>query len=102
MGRMSEVLGELEAIGAVGASAVVLRMESVEPAVRLVPPLESALSPDINERVRILRDAGLDSLRRLEILFNEVQDLRQVLTNMVELASLQLGGENDAEVHPEA
>lgn len=107
MGKMSEVMDELESIGAVGEKVVLLRLDppKTEPSVRLVPapaPAVVAVSPELTERVRLVHEVCEESLRKLAIIAEEVQDLRQVFTRMVEATTLEPEGEHDAEVHPEA
>lgn len=102
---MSEVMSELEAIGAVGEKVVVLRLEAPKAEVRLVPPLPAevpSVSSELVERVRLLHEVSAESLRKLEIIAKEAQDLRQVFTRVVEATLLEPEGERDAEVHPEA
>jgi hypothetical protein len=103
---MSEVLSELEAIGAVGEKVVLLRLEAPPRAeVRLAPPPPPevpSVSSDLTERVRLLHEVSAESLRKLEIIAKEVQDLRQVFSRVVEATLLEPEGERDAEVHPEA
>lgn len=105
MGRMNEVMSELEAIGAVGEKVVLLRLEppKTESVVRIVPP-QPVAPPDASlvERVRLVHEVCEESLRKLEIVAKEVQNLQQVFMRVVEATALELEGENDAEVHPEA
>jgi hypothetical protein len=96
MGRMNEVLDELESIGAVGEKVVLLRLEPPKETVRLVlAPSERPAQAELVEQVRVLRAGCEEALRRLESIAKEVQDLQQVFSTAADLAALRVEGESD-------
>jgi len=104
MGRMNEVMSELESIGAVG-EVVLLRPEA--PKLELAPPLPPRSLPNerywvLEERLRLAHEVCEESLLKLAVLAKEVQDLQNVFTQLSAVTLLEPEGAQDAEIRQEA
>ena len=104
MGRMSEVLDELEAIGAVGDKVVLLRLEAprTEAVVRMAPPLRVEVpESELLERVKLVHEVCEESLQTLAVVAKQVQDLQKVFERLAAATDVEPEGEQNAEVHQE-